>query len=51
MMSGADATLAYLSPEVRAAGGENRFGVSDEALGWRRYNLGLAVDPPGTVRR
>jgi len=45
------ANLVMPEAEVRsAAGGENRFGVSDEALGWRRYNLGLAVEPPGTVR-
>ena len=38
-----------LMPEeaVRAAGGENRFGVSDEALAWRLYNLGLTEEAPG----
>jgi hypothetical protein len=37
-----------LMPEsaVRAAGGENRFGVSDEALAWRLYDLGLAEAQP-----
>jgi Zn-dependent peptidase ImmA (M78 family) len=37
-----------LMPEdaVRAAGGENRFGVSDEALAWRLYNLGLLEGKP-----
>ena len=33
-------------PAVRAAAGENRFGVSDEALAWRLYNLGLRETRP-----
>jgi hypothetical protein len=37
-----------LMPEsaVRAAAGENRFGVSDEAFAWRLYNLGLVETRP-----
>ena len=39
-----------LMPEaaVRAAGGENRFGVSDEALAWRLYNLRLSDSSPAS---
>ncbi len=40
------ANLVMPEAAVRVAGGENRFGVSDEALGWRRYNLGLRDDRP-----
>ena len=40
------ANLLMPEPAVRAAGGENRFGVSDEAFAWRLYNLGLAPNPP-----
>jgi Zn-dependent peptidase ImmA (M78 family) len=40
------ANLVMPEQAVRAAGGENRFGVSDEALAWRLYNLGLAPTPP-----
>ena len=40
------ANLVMPEAAVRAAGGENRFGVSDEALAWRLYNLGLAEAPP-----
>ena len=40
------ANLVMPEPAVRAAGGENRFGVSDEALAWRLYNLGLAEVRP-----
>jgi hypothetical protein len=36
------ANLVMPEDAVRAAGGENRFGVSDEALAWRLYNLGLS---------
>ena len=32
--------------EVRAAEGDNRFGVSDEAHAWRLYNLGLVSAKP-----
>ena len=39
------ANLVMPEPAVRAAGGENRFGVSDEALAWRLFNLGLGVRP------
>jgi hypothetical protein len=42
------ANLLMPEPAVRAALGENLFGVSDEALAWRLYNLGLAnARPPG----
>jgi Zn-dependent peptidase ImmA (M78 family) len=40
------ANLVMPEEAVRAAGGENRFGVSDEALAWRLYNLGLRTNPP-----
>jgi hypothetical protein len=40
------ANLVMPEAAVRAAAGENRFGVSDEALAWRLYNLGLTVSPP-----
>ena len=40
------ANLLMPEPAVRAAAGENRFGVSDEALAWRLYNLGLRETPP-----
>ena len=41
------ANLVMPEPAVRAAGGQNCFGVSDEALSWRLYNLGLTETPPG----
>jgi|SRR6188472_474447 len=41
------ANLLMPEPAVRAAAGENRFGVSDEALHWRLYNLGLTETRPG----
>jgi hypothetical protein len=40
------ANLVMPEAAVRAAGGENRFGVSDEALAWRLYNLGLRQERP-----
>jgi hypothetical protein len=40
------ANLLMPEPAVRAAAGENRFGVSDEALAWRLYNLGLRETRP-----
>jgi len=40
------ANLVMPEEAVRSAGGENRFGVSDEALAWRHYNLGLREDSP-----
>ena len=40
------ANLLMPEPAVRAGAGENRFGVSDEALAWRLYNLGLRETPP-----
>jgi len=40
------ANLVMPEPAVRAAGSENRFGVSDEALAWRLYNLGLLETKP-----
>src|SRR5215207_5041056 len=43
------ANLVMPDPAVRAAGGENRFGVSDEALAWRLYNLDLSPVPPSAV--
>ena len=42
------ANLLMPEPAVRAAAGENRFGVSEEALAWRLYNLGLATERPGS---
>jgi hypothetical protein len=42
------ANLLMPEPLVHAADGENRFGVSDEALAWRCYNLGLSSTRPGT---
>ncbi|MGH3071382.1 MAG: ImmA/IrrE family metallo-endopeptidase [Gaiellaceae bacterium] len=36
------ANLVMPEEAMRAAVGENHFGVSDEALAWRLYNLGLA---------
>jgi Zn-dependent peptidase ImmA (M78 family) len=42
------ANLVMPEQAVRAAGGENRFGVSDEALAWRLYNLELSPRRPGT---
>ncbi|MBA2460976.1 MAG: ImmA/IrrE family metallo-endopeptidase [Actinobacteria bacterium] len=44
------ANLVMPESAVRAAAGENRFGVSGEALAWRLYNLGIAAEPPATVR-
>jgi Zn-dependent peptidase ImmA (M78 family) len=40
------ANLLMPEPAVRAAAGENRFGVSDEAFAWRLYNLGLTAERP-----
>lgn len=40
------ANLVMPEEAVRAANGENRFGVSEEAHAWRLYNLGLAEGPP-----
>ena len=40
------ANLVMPEEAVRAAGAKNTFGVSDQALGWRRYNLGLVANPP-----
>ena len=40
------ANLVMPEAAVRAAGGENSFAVSDEALAWRLYNLGLANKRP-----
>jgi Zn-dependent peptidase ImmA (M78 family) len=40
------ANLMMPESAVRAAGGENRFAVSDEALAWRLYNLGLVTTAP-----
>ena len=40
------ANLVMPEPAVRAAGGANRFGVSEEALTWRLYNLDLVLEPP-----
>ena len=40
------ANLVMPQAAVRSAGGENRFGVSDEALAWRLYNLGLVAGRP-----
>ena len=40
------ANLVMPEAAVREAGGENRFGVSDEALAWRLYNLGLRSEAP-----
>lgn len=40
------ANLVMPEAAVRAAGGENAFGVSEEALAWRLYNLGLAEISP-----
>jgi hypothetical protein len=40
------ANLIMPEAAVRDAGGENRFGVSDEALAWRLYNLGLVEEKP-----
>ena len=40
------ANLVMPEPEVRAASGDNRFGVSEEAHAWRRYNLGLTMERP-----
>ena len=40
------ANLVMPEREVRAAGGANRFAVSDEAFAWRLYNLGLASEKP-----
>ena len=42
------ANLVMPEAAVRAAGGENRFGVSDEALAWRLYNLGFRKQRPGS---
>jgi hypothetical protein len=43
------AELLMPEEEVRAVNGENRFGVSDQALGWRLFNLGLVDYPPRDV--
>jgi hypothetical protein len=40
------ANLVMPEASVRAAAGENRFGVSDEAFAWRMYNLGLRRERP-----
>jgi hypothetical protein len=40
------ANLVMPEAAVRATGGENRFDVSEEALGWRLYNLGLVETSP-----
>ena len=40
------ANLVMPEEAVRAAAGDNRFGVSDEALAWRLYNLGLGSKRP-----
>jgi len=40
------ANLVMPEVAVRTAGGENHFGVSDEAFGWRLYNLGLVEERP-----
>ncbi len=40
------ANLVMPEAAVRDAAGENRFGVSDEAMAWRRYNLGLDATRP-----
>lgn len=40
------ANLVMPETAVRSAGGPNHFGVSDVALAWRRYNLGLAAERP-----
>ena len=40
------ANLVMPEEAVRAASGENRFGVSDEALAWRLYNLGVRSERP-----
>ena len=40
------ANLVMPEGAVREACGENRFGVSDEALAWRLYNLGLEKVKP-----
>ena len=41
------ANLVMPEAAVQAAEGKNRFGVSDEALSWRLYNLGLTETSPG----
>ncbi|MEJ7793509.1 MAG: ImmA/IrrE family metallo-endopeptidase [Gaiellaceae bacterium] len=41
------ANLLMPEPAVRSAGGENRFGVSEESHAWRLYNLGLLAERPG----
>jgi Zn-dependent peptidase ImmA (M78 family) len=43
------AELLMPAADVRSAKGENRFGVSNEALAWRLYNLGLVNNRPGNV--
>ncbi len=40
------AKLLMPEPEVRAASGNNRVGVSDEAYAWPVYNLGLVAEAP-----
>ena len=40
------ANLVMPEAAVRDAEGENRFGVSDEAMAWRLYNLGLIETKP-----
>ena len=41
------ANLVMPEEAVRVAAGANRFGVSDEALAWRLYNLGIRERRPG----
>ena len=44
------ANLVMPEDAVRAASGENRFGVSDEGLAWRLFNLELIDSPPAAQR-
>ncbi len=45
------ANLVMPEAAVRDAEGENRFGVSEEALAWRLYNLGVTTDRPDGLSR
>jgi Zn-dependent peptidase ImmA (M78 family) len=44
------ANLVMPEEAVQATGGENRFGVSNEALAWRLYNLKLGRRPRNEER-
>jgi Zn-dependent peptidase ImmA (M78 family) len=38
--------LVRASFDGTAVGTASQFGVSDEAMGWRLYNIGLSEEPP-----